>query len=611
VPEPPSDAQQKELLSLGIAARRPFFVVIAGGGGDYAWLNNVGQGIAFKTTWHFVDAARFGGLVKPESMGAMPVGNARPLAIDDHVFYRTHQNHNRSRLVLDHAPCEGRHTSPPMFLPLLLLHLVHRVNAEKPTFSLPRLMPCQESTILLYGCEGNLSKQNILFLAANPLDTGRLRLEAEMRDVQEGLQRATQRDDFQFACEFAVRVRDLRRSLLDVQPQIVHFSGHGSGTDGIILENDEGESVLVGTDALANLFALHKATVRCVLLNACYSKEQAEAICQHIPFVIGMSNSIADDSAAAFAVGFYDAIGAGRTFEEAFSHGTNAIELLGLPNHEIPVMLKGTAIESNAPDHTMSSGQPPVGNEVQGTNLAESRYRSLIEELTALGNELTRFVHCIGMHSAVPFDQIYQPTKLLFRSGFDISASAAFGEQNKIAQSIAISRGEEFNSLTIESLLESPEDTIIFAGPGWGKTTFLHHIFRRKVEDRNTRTVLITLRRDGAINELEELSRFWLTHQSQPAQKVILLVDGYDEVSLADRKRVSESLQRFSASKRGRFILTCRDYYHVIGLTASHVRIDGFDRNDQYRFVTAFLVAQGSSVDPIKLVNELEERQFS
>ena len=84
-------------------------------------------------------------------------------------------------------------------------------------------------------------------------------------------------------------------------------------------------------------------------------------------------------------------------------------------------------------------------------------------------------------------------------------------------------------------------------------------------------------------------------------------MDGYDEVSLADRKRVSESLQRFSASKRGRFILQCgRYYYHVIGLTASHVRIDGFDKKDQYRFVTAFLVAQGSSVDPIKLVNELK-----
>ena len=88
-------------------------------------------------------------------------------------------------------------------------------------------------------------------------------------------------------------------------------------------------------------------------------------------------------------------------------------------------------------------------------------------------------------------------------------------------------------------------------------------------------------------------------------------MDGYDEIPLAERKRVSECLQRFSASKQGRFVLTCRDFYQVISLTASQVRIDGFDKKDQYRFVKAFLVAQGSSADPIKLVNELEDRQFS
>jgi hypothetical protein len=154
-----------------------------------------------------------------------------------------------------------------------------------------------------------------------------------MRDVQEGIQRASRRDDISFDCKLAVRVRDLRRGLLDIKPQVVHFSGHGSGADGIVLENDDGESIVVGTEALANLFALHRDNLQCVVLNACYSSEQAEAICQHIPIVIGMSNSVEDASALAFAVGFYDAIGAGRTYEEAFLHGRNAIELHGLPGH--------------------------------------------------------------------------------------------------------------------------------------------------------------------------------------------------------------------------------------------------------------------------------------
>ncbi|SNS40938.1 CHAT domain-containing protein [Granulicella rosea] len=453
--------------------------------------------------------------------------------------------------------------------------------------------------------------QHILFLAANPLDTGRLRLEAEMRDVQDSLERAIQRDVIRFDSKLAVRVRDLRRSLLENKPQIVHFSGHGSETEGIVLENDEGDGVPVGREALANFFALHKESIRCVVLNACFSSEQAEAIGKHIPFVIGMSHEVHDDSARAFAVGFYEAIGAGRDYDEAFRHGRNAIELLGLPGHELPVLLRGqdTAVKDLA--RSDSSSEPFHEAPLQAAKPVESRFNDLIEDLAALGSEITRYVHCIGMHKAVPFDRIYQPTKLLFRSGLDISASSGFAEQNRIAQSIALSREQQYNSLTVENFLESPEDAIVFAGPGWGKTTFLHHLFRRKIEDRTLRTVLLTLRREHAINHLEELCRGWFNDSARVTERVLLLVDGYDEVALADRKRVSEALQRFGASNRGRFILTCRDYYPVIGLTASHVRIDGFDRKDQYRFVTAFLAAQGSSADPIKLVNELEERQFS
>jgi hypothetical protein len=235
----------------------------------------------------------------------------------------------------------------------------------------------------------------------------------------------------------------------------------------------------------------------------------------------------------------------------------------------------------------------------------------LLEELAVIAAETTKFVPCIGSHNAVPFDQLYQPTKLLYRSGLNISAAASFAEQGKMAQAIALSRAEEFRHLTVDRLLEFPEDAIIFAGPGWGKTTFLHHLFRRKSSDKLTQVVLITLRREDAVNQLEELSRTWLSGQPAHSQKILLLVDGYDEVPLKDRKRVSESLQRFIASKIGRYILSCRDYYHVIGLQASHVRIDAFDKRDQHQFVTAFLAAQSSSVDPIKLVNDLEKRQFT
>jgi hypothetical protein len=81
------------------------------------------------------------------------------------------------------------------------------------------------------------SLQAILFLGANPKDTGRLRLDQELRDITEGLQRAQKCDQFNLKQKWAVRPRDIQRAILDEQPQIVHFSGHGEGEAGLVFED--------------------------------------------------------------------------------------------------------------------------------------------------------------------------------------------------------------------------------------------------------------------------------------------------------------------------------------------------------------------------------------
>src|SRR5579872_7156264 len=113
--------------------------------------------------------------------------------------------------------------------------------------------------------------RRILFLASNPTDTGRLRLDKEVREVDEGLRRSNERDQFDLVQKSAVRVDDLRRSLLDHSPRIVHFSGHGTGADGITVEDENGEAYDVPNDALAGLFGLCAGDIECVVLNACYS----------------------------------------------------------------------------------------------------------------------------------------------------------------------------------------------------------------------------------------------------------------------------------------------------------------------------------------------------
>jgi hypothetical protein len=86
------------------------------------------------------------------------------------------------------------------------------------------------------------------------------------------------------------------------------------------------------------MFKRFATQVNCVVLNACYSEAQAKAIAEYIPFVIGMKQAIGDQAAIAFAVGFYRALGAGRSLEEAYEFGCVEIQLHNIPEHLTPVI---------------------------------------------------------------------------------------------------------------------------------------------------------------------------------------------------------------------------------------------------------------------------------
>jgi len=68
----------------------------------------------------------------------------------------------------------------------------------------------------------------ILFLSANPLDSDRIATDEELREIDLKLRGTQYRDNFQLQSHGAVRIADLQELLLRYEPQIVHFSGHGS-----------------------------------------------------------------------------------------------------------------------------------------------------------------------------------------------------------------------------------------------------------------------------------------------------------------------------------------------------------------------------------------------
>ena len=164
----------------------------------------------------------------------------------------------------------------------------------------------------------------ILLLAANPAETARLRLDQEERRIRASIERSRLRNRLQLESRQAVRQKDVRRAVLELRPAIVHFCGHGEGEEGLVLEGEDGTAHLVDAEALAGFFQNFAEYVRCIVLNACFSVAQAEAIARHIDFVIGMKSAIEDQAALGYAEAFYDALGAGSTLPEAHRIASNA-----------------------------------------------------------------------------------------------------------------------------------------------------------------------------------------------------------------------------------------------------------------------------------------------
>ncbi|QIR37251.1 SAVED domain-containing protein [Tolypothrix sp. PCC 7910] len=185
------------------------------------------------------------------------------------------------------------------------------------------------------------SKKRILVVAANPKNTSPLRLAAEVKEIDQAIQQAKKRSKFEVLkpC-LAATYRDFSQAVLEANPHIVHFCGHGEGDKGLVLEDITGQATFVDAITLAGLFELFQDQVECVLLNACYSEVQAEVIKQHIDYVIGMNQPVGDRAAIEFAVGFYDALGTGRDYEFAYNFGCNRISLPHIQQADIPILKK-------------------------------------------------------------------------------------------------------------------------------------------------------------------------------------------------------------------------------------------------------------------------------
>jgi WD40 repeat protein len=209
------------------------------------------------------------------------------------------------------------------------------------------------------GARAAPNKHVILFLAANPSGTDRLALDREARSIHAELKRSGFRDRFDFVTRWAAEPLDLLREVRELRPTVVHFSGHGgarmAGAAGSAHDRDfvavapyggephglhfhdaAGGAQVVSPEAIAQTLGAVGASVKVVVLNACFTAPIAEALLAHVDCVVGMSGSIHDDAARSFAIGFYGGLGEHESIAAAFEQGRAAINLEGLRDAETP-----------------------------------------------------------------------------------------------------------------------------------------------------------------------------------------------------------------------------------------------------------------------------------
>ncbi len=332
-----------------------------------------------------------------------------------------------------------------------------------------------------------MAKVKVLFLASNPLNQSRLTLDEEIRAITAQIRSAEHRDALELVSGWAVRPDDLQQLLLQHKPQIVHFSGHGTGdaissvtpsssvTSGrdmtVSRVGNVGQLVLIGEgghaqpmtkEALAHLFGVLRDDVRLVLLNACRSEVIAETLAEVIPCAIGMSGAITDAAAIAFATAFYRGLGFGRNIEEAFALGKNALMNLQIPEDQTPRLF--TRKGAVAPTQVVLV-EPSITTTRRVTARADRNRSAMIEKVRTIW--ITGFLQQSLFHetrillglSELP-DAVVRPMDLLVKRPDEGERPLPSGTQ-------------------IVDVFDTMDRSLLILGaPGSGKTTLLLELAR-------------------------------------------------------------------------------------------------------------------------------------
>jgi hypothetical protein len=189
---------------------------------------------------------------------------------------------------------------------------------------------------------------NVLYSTANPDTKSPLRVDVEMRQVQEAVRGSLLRENIALHYRPAADLQSIMDALNDLAPGIVHFSGHGH-SGGIAVDNADvnyPSAKSLTFDLLAKAIAAVDKPPQVVVLNSCHSAGAKKAFFPAARAIIAMGDSISDLAATAFAARFYAAVAAGQSLKAAFAQGVVAIEAVSLNEAKTPQLILADGVNA-------------------------------------------------------------------------------------------------------------------------------------------------------------------------------------------------------------------------------------------------------------------------
>lgn len=178
----------------------------------------------------------------------------------------------------------------------------------------------------------------VLYLGTSPANADRLRTDEEAREIRQAIRLSDNPGSIDFQDRWAIRQNDILQAFNETNPTIVHFSGHGAEDGSLAIEDARGEALLVSKEAMAAVIGAAAKQVRLVVFNACFSDEDYEKVLEHVDAVIGMTDSIGDKAAIAFASQLYSSIGFGHSLQTAFDQARASIALASPSEVDTPAL---------------------------------------------------------------------------------------------------------------------------------------------------------------------------------------------------------------------------------------------------------------------------------